>query len=134
MKDRRATARVAWIASALWMGVIFALSSVPADSMPPGEYGSFGHFGVYLVLGALYFVALGGRHRGMWAVALAVILASAYGVSDEFHQSFVPGRVPDPADWAMDTAGALTGALTALGATTWLSARKAGNDNARDRQ
>lgn len=124
MNDRRTTGWTAWIAPVLWMGVIYALSSVPGEAMPAGEYGSFGHFGVYLVLGALYFVALGGRRRGLWAVVTAVALASVYGVSDEFHQSFVPGRVPDPADWAMDTAGALVGALVTLGVTAWLAARQ----------
>jgi VanZ family protein len=33
-------------------------------------------------------------------------VCSLYGISDEFHQSFVPGRTPDPVDWATDTAGA----------------------------
>lgn len=50
-------------------------------------------------------------YRRLWAVALAaVVLASLYGVTDEFHQSFVPGRMPDPADWLTDTCGAALGA------------------------
>lgn len=124
MKDPKTTTRIAWVASAMWMGVIFALSSLPGSSVPAGEYGSIGHFGGYLVLGALYFVALGGRGGGWRAVAFAVLLASAYGVTDEFHQSFVPGRMPDPADWATDTLGALTGALAAFGALRWLAVRR----------
>lgn len=47
------------------------------------------------------------------AVVLAVVLASAYGITDEIHQIFVPGRMCDPLDWAVDTAGA------ALGAVSW---------------
>ena len=39
----------------------------------------------------------------------AVIGASLYGVSDEFHQLFVPGRMCDPMDWLVDTAGAALG-------------------------
>ncbi|MHB1136049.1 MAG: VanZ family protein [Coriobacteriia bacterium] len=124
MKDPKIIARVAWVASALWMGVIFALSSLPGSSVPAGDYGSIGHFGGYLVLGALYFVALGGRRSGWRAIVIAVLLASAYGVTDEFHQSFVPGRMPDPVDWATDTMGALTGALAASGALQWLSATR----------
>ncbi|MBN2247750.1 MAG: VanZ family protein [Coriobacteriia bacterium] len=128
MGERRMTTRVAWMASLLWMGVIFGFSSLPGSSVPVGEYGSFGHFSGYLVLGALYFVALGGRRRGWRAVALAVLLASAYGVTDELHQSLVPGRMPDPADWATDTAGALTGALIALGVARWLPADRRAAD------
>lgn len=122
MKDAKTTARIAWVAAAMWMGVIFALSSLPGSSVPAGEYGSIGHFGGYMVLGALYFLALGGHRNGWRAVALAVLLASAYGVTDEFHQSFVPGRMPDPADWATDTLGALTGALATFGLLRWLRA------------
>ena len=40
-----------------------------------------------------------------------------YGVTDEFHQHFVPMRTPDVADWGMDTIGATTGALISLAAT-----------------
>ena len=42
---------------------------------------------------------------------LAMALASLYGISDEFHQIFVPQRSCDPADWAVDTIAALIGAL-----------------------
>jgi VanZ family protein len=44
-----------------------------------------------------------------WAV-LAVGLASLYGVSDEVHQAFVPGRNADVFDWVADTTGALLAA------------------------
>jgi hypothetical protein len=33
----------------------------------------------------------------------AVLLASAFGASDEWHQSFTPGRHAGADDWAMDT-------------------------------
>jgi VanZ family protein len=44
---------------------------------------------------------------------LAVLLASLYGVSDEAHQAFVPGRSADAVDWLADTVGALA-AVTLL--------------------
>ena len=102
-----------------WMGVIFALSSLHGGSVP-GRFGSLGHFVVYTVLGALYLLALAHPSRGARAVLLAVLLASAYGVTDEFHQSFVPGRMPDPLDWLVDTAGATVGASAA-----WWALRRA---------
>ena len=37
---------------------------------------------------------------------LAVLLASLYGLLDEAHQSFTPGRMVDVADWVADTLGA----------------------------
>ncbi|MDY0341509.1 MAG: VanZ family protein [Coriobacteriia bacterium] len=119
MRDRKLPTRIAGIAALVWMGAIFVISSLPGGSLPSGGYGGPGHFGGYLVLGALYFIALGGRQRGWQAVALAVLLASLYGVTDEFHQSFVPGRVPDPADWITDTAGATAGAAIAFATLVW---------------
>lgn len=75
------------------------------------------HFTEYLVFGALLFAAL----RCTWPSAslgrlalAAVALASLYAVTDEFHQSFVPGRLCDPADWLTDTLGATLGAVMVL--------------------
>jgi VanZ family protein len=36
----------------------------------------------------------------------AVSFCSVYGISDEWHQSFVEGRTSDIADWIADTVGA----------------------------
>lgn len=41
----------------------------------------------------------------------AVILTSIYAATDEFHQLFVEGRSCQITDWAIDTAGAILGAL-----------------------
>lgn len=73
-----------------------------------------GHFAEYLVLGALLFHALwrsAPQQRRWLLVVAAVGIASLYGVTDEFHQSFVPGRLCDPADWLTDTLGATVGAV-----------------------
>ncbi|MDQ6995041.1 MAG: VanZ family protein [Mariprofundaceae bacterium] len=37
---------------------------------------------------------------------ISVLFASIYGISDEFHQSFVVGRDADVWDWVADTTGA----------------------------
>ena len=52
---------------------------------------------------------LGPALRGGDAL-LAVVLSVVYGVSDEYHQSFVPGRDPSVADVAKDLLGAAAGA------------------------
>ncbi|MBM2835248.1 MAG: VanZ like family protein [Candidatus Brocadiaceae bacterium] len=38
---------------------------------------------------------------------LSIGIASLYGISDEFHQSFTPHRSVDVFDWLADTAGAV---------------------------
>ncbi len=78
------------------------------------------HFLEFLVLGVLLFLALS-RHfeRPRTALAVAIVLASMYGATDEFHQLFVDGRVCDPLDWLTDTLGAALGA-----ALTWHKAHR----------
>ena len=75
------------------------------------------HFTEYLVFGGLLVLAA----RRTWPALgwgklalVAIALASLYAVTDEFHQSFVPGRVCDPADWLTDTLGAALGASAAV--------------------
>jgi VanZ family protein len=45
------------------------------------------------------------------ALLQATFLGSLYGITDELHQYFIPGRFPDPSDWVADTLGAAAGAL-----------------------
>lgn len=109
--------RARWLPAIIWMGAIFWLSSRPGSDVPSG-IAPFAHFAVYAVLGALLIAAQSEPTR--WITATAI--ASAYGVTDEIHQAFVPGRTPDPADWALDTAGALLGAVALA---WWLARRRA---------
>lgn len=121
---RRPIARMAWWAATIaWMAVIYRLSAL-RGSQVPGRFGSLGHFVGYLMLGILSYMSLrSGRSRGA-TFALALLLCSAYGVSDEFHQSFVPGRTPDVVDWGVDTLGAASGAALALLTTRWAARRR----------
>ncbi len=102
-----------------WMAVLFWLSSQPAIDAPllfPGQDKLF-HAGVYGLLAAALLGAqpAGRRGYGRRQAWLAAALASLYGITDEVHQAFVPGRSADVWDWVADTAGA---ALAA-----WLLAR-----------
>jgi VanZ family protein len=107
-----------WGPVVLHMAFIFAASST-ADLDPlPGRFvDKLAHMAVYALLGALIARALaGGRPSATtpWHVALAVVASTLYGVSDEWHQSFVPGRTPDVLDIAADAVGAFGGALCML--------------------
>jgi VanZ family protein len=61
------------------------------------------HFSVFGLLASLIFRAPGFCRK--WAIA-AVVLVSLFGMSDEFHQSFTPGRSVEFDDWLADTLGA----------------------------
>jgi len=75
------------------------------------------HFSVYGLLATLA-VRLVRTRRAAWLIILAV---SLYGVSDEWHQSFTPGRSVEFADWLADTLG---GAMAVLLYTRWSAYRR----------
>lgn len=102
-----------WVPVLVWAAVIFAVSARPGSTLP-GGYSVQGHLVEYFILGALLFRALR-TGRSEWnTVALALILGSLYGITDEVHQHFVVLRTPDVTDWGLDTIGAFLGALAAL--------------------
>jgi VanZ family protein len=106
-----------WLPAIAQMAVIFAASSVPnLTELPGGLNDHVGHFVGYALLSALVIFALAaGRWTGVTAggCAGAVLISTAYGISDEFHQRFVAGRSPALDDIAADAAGALAAALLA---------------------
>ncbi|MDR1825113.1 MAG: VanZ family protein [Bifidobacteriaceae bacterium] len=112
------------VGAIVWAGVIFVLSATPGSAFPkrPSFTNVMAHFAAYALLAALVYGALprpaGGRRVALTVLA-AIGLASLYGVTDEIHQHFTPGRVTDPWDWVTDTAGGATGAFAA-----WLAARR----------
>lgn len=106
-------------AALAWCALIFALSS-RADMQAPGWLDAIpfsdkiAHFLLYAALGALWAAALSRERAGFLrrnALWLALAWAALFGASDEWHQSFVPGRQPDAADWAADLAGAAAACL-----------------------
>ena len=72
----------------------------------------YGLFTLTLVIGATRGFST--ARRTPTRVVLAVVVASLYGISDEWHQSFVPGRDVSAWDWAADTVGALVMAAIVL--------------------
>ena len=73
------------------------------------EWDKLGHFAAY---GALATAILRNRGLAGWPVLgswWALLLASLYGMGDEFRQSLTHGiRTPDWHDWLADTIGATT--------------------------
>ena len=109
------------------MALIFAFSAMPSDDPDKGLLvlllRKATHFSEYFVLTALWWWALSTRMRARNAVLPAVAIAVAYAVSDEWHQTFVDGRVGTWTDVLIDSAGALTAA--------WLIARRRARSAAR---
>ena len=110
-----------WGPPIVWMGLIYHLSSHPLPAATPSAPDWLMHGIAYGVLAALLFrAAAGGSWTGgavppaRWLAVFAI--AALYGVSDEWHQSRVPGRTPEVRDVAADAAGAafVRGALVLI--------------------
>jgi VanZ family protein len=95
-----------------WAAAIFGASS-QSDIGPAALIPDWITHGIaFAILGLLTCRALAGgmgRPLSGRAFALAVALVTLYGVSDEYHQSFVPLRDPSLGDVAKDLGGALVG-------------------------
>ncbi|MFH1140614.1 MAG: VanZ family protein [Chloroflexota bacterium] len=130
--------RLASAASLLaWMGVIFHLSSLSPSGLPH-QLEAFswlgklrdvvGHMALYGVLGTLAMVALAGwvagsTRQARWAL-LAAGLGVLYGVLDEYHQSFVPGRSASAIDVLVDGVGVTLGLACAWYAVRMVAERR----------
>jgi VanZ family protein len=97
--------------------IFYESSQTYVPDLPAGLSNHTGHFIAYAVLAAAALRAMAGiRWSGVTAgtAAGALLLASAYGVTDEFHQRFVTNRFSGVDDWIADTAGALAAVVVAL--------------------
>jgi VanZ family protein len=92
----------------VWAAVIFAFSSVPDLGTGLGGWDlvlrKIAHAAEFAVLGALLVRATG-------RAGSAFAIGALYAISDEVHQSFVPGRLGSPVDVAIDAAGVAVGVL-----------------------
>jgi VanZ family protein len=132
-----------WLPVILWMGLIFVASSdtgnfehssrliepllrwlCPTASAETLErlhhlVRKAAHFMEYAILALLALRALRlsqPGHSFPKALVFALVVAAAYAATDEFHQSFVPGRTAAAGDVLIDTAGAFTAlVMAALG-------------------
>lgn len=101
-----------WVPAILWAGVIFAFShssSPPGRDLLPDYVGHaflWGVLALLLVLGKTSFLE---TRLGFSDLPKLWLLGSLYGVFDEWHQSFVPGRDSSFSDVVVDSlATALT--------------------------
>ena len=72
----------------------------------------------YAVLFLLWWRALNKPLRFLPSLVLAWVLTVLYAVSDEYHQTFVPGRNGNALDVLIDASGAALAALA-----LWLARR-----------
>ncbi|OGX60952.1 MAG: hypothetical protein A2471_03370 [Omnitrophica WOR_2 bacterium RIFOXYC2_FULL_45_15] len=113
------------------MGLIYHLSAQSEPEVPSFLLlnDKVTHFFEYALLGLLLIRALKkeyiSRHKaGIPALLgkfnltglklIALLIAAAYGASDEFHQGFIIGRTADFSDWLVDLYGSAFGSFFLL--------------------
>ena len=120
------------------MPLLFVLSHQPADTLPLPAVVNLDkllHLMAYTTLGLCFLLALppGWRTRRPRAAAVAIVLfCLAYGLSDEFHQRFVPGRFSGVDDLVFDTLGGLLAVAIDRARQRWASRRSRANTRAGD--
>lgn len=105
-----------WDPVFIYMGIIFYLSSMPKPPVPAAVTAVFASYTYDVLHLAVYFVLAFGagiamRHSkhlifSRYHYVLSFLLAGVFGISDEIHQFFVPGRVMSFYDVVIDFAGA----------------------------
>jgi VanZ family protein len=98
-----------WLPAVLMMTAIFIFSATPSKDAPHNVlryiFNKGGHVIGYAMLTLSFLRAVEFNKKHSW---FAWLLALLYAVSDEYHQSFVPGRHPAAFDvLVFDHAGAL---------------------------
>ena len=105
-----------WWPTVVWAAVIFGFSSKPTLITSHIYWQDFvvkkiAHLFVYAVLAVLLYRSL--KHttklNKTYLLLFTITITTLYALSDEFHQSFTPGREPRLRDVAIDVVGAITG-------------------------
>jgi VanZ family protein len=105
------TAALRWAPSLFLMALIFYVSSLPATDIPDLGWADvvakkIGHALGFGLLSITYLCAISTQLKRPKRYWLAWLLTVAYGLTDEFHQSFVPSRNASLLDVGIDAAGA----------------------------
>ena len=117
-QNKSAQSKSAWIPVVLYMALIFILSSLPGStpilqSLEKYVWDKLLHLLEYFVLGILLVraLALNFKYRSLeHLIFMVFVFGGLYGLSDEWHQSFVPLRDSNLYDWMADSTGVLLGA------------------------
>ena len=96
--------------------LLFTATSLPAAHVPSFDVSDkIKHFSAFFGLSVLLSLTLLYQSKVQlfknYFLAGALSISSLYGLLDEVHQSFVPGRNSEFLDWVADSLGAAAGVL-----------------------
>lgn len=96
--------------------ILFILTSLPSSmAIATDVSDKINHFGAYGLLSVLLYLNLYFQDKikllNKFPATFTVLIASIYGLLDELHQMFVPGRSAEFLDWLADFSGSLVAVL-----------------------
>jgi VanZ family protein len=100
----------------LYWIILFTATTLPGQDLPNlGISDKIEHFSAFFVLAILLNLALIYQRRSYVlfknASIATIIITLSYGVIDEIHQLFIPGRSADIRDWLADSSGVILGII-----------------------
>ena len=93
------------------MIAIFILSSIPGDQFPEIQFklaDKIVHFFIFGILGLLLARSINNTVNPFWNdryILWSVLIGIVYGLVDEWHQMYIPGRYTSLSDWIADFLG-----------------------------
>ncbi len=126
-----------WLPVLVFMGLIFYASSTPGSDIPslfPFQDAVF-HLSVYLILAFFFSRALRNTYPNITVsriILITVLFGVFYGMTDEFHQLFVPLRTCSGSDLFVDGMGSVIGSLIFTAGKFLLNAIKLSNEASDD--
>ena len=100
-----------WIPAFFIMGVSWYLSSKSLIGYMPKFFGADKLVHLVCFAGLAFWVAFGFNLKKYSQFWISSVFVSVYGIIDEIHQSFTPGRSVSFFDWCCDSIGAVLGSL-----------------------
>ena len=98
-----------------WL-ILFAATTLPAQAVPKTGISDkiehlLGYFCLTFLLSNLLYFQNKKEKIKKFPITAALIIVAFYGVVDELHQYFIPGRFCDINDWIVDVIGAVIAGL-----------------------
>lgn len=114
-KKNKGSVFIYWLSTIIYMGMIFFLSSREWPEVLRGFEISdkLIHTFAYIPLAFLFYNSLIKSGVRKYVFLFAFLLTAIYGISDELHQAFVPGRDPSVFDAFADSFGGFLGSSLA---------------------
>ena len=104
-----------WLPSIVWAIIIFSISSTPGNELPSLKFGldKLAHITVYGIFSYLLLFAFANSSNKNYVqkIYYSFLISFLYGVFEEYHQLFVPGRFFSYVDMYANLIGSIVGVL-----------------------